>query len=160
MRIYLVLRRLEIWCTLLVLCAVIGLIGWATVTRYLGVPNVWSIEVTQALFAWLCLLSASVALRSGAHFSIDLLAGRVPEAAAPWLGAARAAIMLALLVVLFRVSLDNVAVASRRHLPLSGLSFGLVAAAFPVACAFMIMTCLEVIVGAWRGAAARQRPRA
>lgn len=149
MRLYLLLRRAEVWLTLAILATVVGLVGWATLTRYLGVPNVWVIEVTQAFFAWLCLLSASVAFRSGSHFSVDLIVDRLGPALQPWLSVFRTLVLFLLLAALAWVSLDYVEISHRRRLPLTGIRFSWVASAFTVACVMMMLTCIENLVRAW-----------
>lgn len=149
MRTYLFFRRLEVWLAILVLAIVLCLIGWATLTRYLGIPNVWVIEVTQAFFAWLCMLSASIAFRNGSHFSIDLMAHLIPRHLEPWLSVFRFTVLLILLCTLIWYSLDYVELTNRRKLPLSGIRFSWVSAAFPAACALMAITCIEHINADW-----------
>jgi TRAP-type C4-dicarboxylate transport system permease small subunit len=149
MRQYLLFRQLEIWVTLVVMAIVLCLIGWATLTRYIGTPNVWVIEVTQAFFAWLCLLSASIAFRNGSHFSIDILSKLLPDTLGPWISVFRFTVLLVLLVLLIWISFDYVELTNRRKLPLSGIRFSWVAAAFPVACSLMALTCIEHIIRDW-----------
>ena len=148
---YRALRRLELWAALFALVVVLLLVGWATLTRYLGVPNVWVIEVTQGVFAWVCLLAASIAFRSGSHFSVDLVGDMLPDAMREWLGVLRYCLLLIILVVLVWISLDTVEIAHRRRLPLTGIRFSWVVAAFPTACILMILTCIEQIVRQWPG---------
>lgn len=140
-------RRIELWVTLAVLTGVLLLIGWATITRYLGVPNIWVIEVTQALFAWVCFLCADMAFRKQSHFSVDFLSMLLPDRIKPYLGLVQNVIILVLLIALFYVSLDYVQLANRRHLPLSGIPFSWVVMAFPIACILMSITCIENIIG-------------
>lgn len=151
MILYRALRRLELWAATFALMVVLLLVGWATVTRYLGVPNVWVIEVTQAVFAWVCLLAASIAFRSGSHFSVDVFGSVLPAAVRDWLGVLRFCILLVILITLAWISLDTIEIANRRRLPLTGVRFSWVVAAFPVACILMILTCIEQIILQWPG---------
>jgi len=143
---YQLLARIEAVAATLALTGVVGLVAWATVTRYLGVPNIWVLEVTQILFAWTCLLAASIAYRNAGHFSVSVLEGFLPEAMRPLFKVLQQVILLALLVALGWVSLDYVEVANRRPLPLTGIRFSWVAATIPVACALMAITSIHNIV--------------
>ena len=51
------LRRIEFSCAAILLVAVVILVGVASVARALGSPIIWSIEVAQLLFLWLCIVT-------------------------------------------------------------------------------------------------------
>lgn len=124
----------------------LGLTGWASITRFLGVPNIWVIEVTQVLFAWVCFLAASIALRQSQHFSMDILSNWLPETMRPTLNIIRSVIVLFILVGLVWVSIDFVEQSHRRKLPLTGIRTSWVAAALPVAFIMMALDCLDTII--------------
>ncbi len=142
MKPYELLRRTEALAAALALTGVVGLVAWATVTRYIGQPNIWVLEVTQVLFAWTCLLAASVAFRRSSHFSVSVLEDMLPDRLRHPLRLIQQGLMLALLLALGWVALDYVAVAHRRPLPLTGIRFSWVAAAMPVTCGLMALTCV------------------
>ena len=146
MIVYRALKQLEFWSALILLVTVLGLTGWASVTRFLGVPNIWVLEVTQVCFAWVCFLAAVLAFRKSQHFSVEFLTAALPDAIGPWLGPIRSAIMLVLLVALGWIALDFVEVAGRRRLPLTGIRNSWVAAALPVACLLMALHCVEALI--------------
>lgn len=143
---YRALKQLEFWSALILLVAVLGLTGWASITRFLGVPNIWVLEITQVCFAWVCFLAAVLAFRQSQHFSVEFLATALPAWLAPWLAPLRSAIMLVLLVALGWIALDFVEIAGRRKLPLTGIRNSWVAAALPTACLLMALHCIEAIV--------------
>lgn len=151
---YLLLTRLEARAAALTLAGVVGLVSWATVTRFLGVPNIWVLEVTQILFAWTCLFAASIAYRNAGHFSVSVLESFLPDTAKPVLRLVQQVTLIVLLISLLWVSLDYVAVANRRPLPLTGIRFSWVAASIPVACILMAVTSLHNIYMELRGRAA------
>lgn len=146
MSLYSSLRWAEAVVAALVLTGVVALVSWATVTRYLGHPNIWVLEVTQVLFAWTCLLAASIAFRKSSHFSVSLLEELLPPKLRGLLRLLQQIVMLVLLVALGWVGLDFVEVAHRRPLPLTGIRFSWVAVTIPVACMLMGITCIENIV--------------
>lgn len=155
--LYSKLRLTEVWLAALMLALVVGLVFWATVTRVLGVPNIWVIEVTQILFAWACLLSASVAYRSSTLFSVNIFASWLPQR---YLGALRivqATLILGMVTWLGIVALDFVELAARRPLPLTGVPFSWVALTIPVACVMMALTSLETILLTIRGSTTREK---
>lgn len=155
--LYLKLRTAEVWLGALALIGVIGLVAWATVTRVLGVPNIWVIEITQILFAWTCLLSASVAYRNATLFSVDMFSVWLPVRYRGTLKIVQALLVLGMVVWLGLVALDFVALADRRPLPLTGIRFSWVAAAIPFACTMMALTSLETVVKTLRGADAPEK---
>lgn len=142
---YKLLTWIEAAAAALSLTGVVGLVTWATVTRYLGVPNIWVLEVTQILFAWTCLLAASIAYRNAGHFSVSVLENLFPASVLPVFRIVQQAVLLALLLALGWVSLDYVEVANRRPLPLTGIRFSWVAATIPVACGLMAITSIHTI---------------
>jgi TRAP-type C4-dicarboxylate transport system permease small subunit len=148
------LREAEIWLAGMALAGVVGLVAWATATRVLGVPDVRVLEITQILFAWTCLLSASVAYRHATLFSVNMLEGWLPPRLRPWLTILQATLVFVMVATLGWIALDFVALADRRPLPLTGIRFSWVAATIPVACALMAMTAIETVVNTLRGAAA------
>jgi len=146
MIVYRALKQVEFWSALILLVAVLGLTGWASVTRFLGVPNIWVLEITQVCFAWVCFLAAVLAFRESQHFSVEFLTALLPDKISPWLGPLRSAIMLVLLVALGWIALDFVEVAGRRRLPLTGIRNSWVAAALPTACLLMALHCVEALI--------------
>ena len=151
------LRLAEVWLAALMLALVVGFVFWATVTRVLGVPNIWVIEVTQILFAWACLLSASVAYRSSTLFSVNMFASWLPPRYRGALRIVQATLILGMVTWLGIVALDFVALAARRPLPLTGVPFSWVALTIPVACVMMALTSLETIVLTIRGSMTPER---
>lgn len=154
---YVKLREVEIWLAAIALCGVVGLVTWATLTRVLGVPSIWVLEVTQILFAWTCLLSASVAYRNATLFSVDFFSGVLPKRFRSVLRVVQAILVLGMVAWLAIVALDFVALADRRALPLTGIPFSWVAATIPVACAMMALTSLETILNVLRSANAPEK---
>ena len=67
-------RRFETGCAILLLTAIVILVAIASVTRAIGSPIVWSVEIAQLCFVWLCMLSADLALQGDRHFGLSILA--------------------------------------------------------------------------------------
>lgn len=145
MRAYHLLLRIETIVAAMALIGVICLTGWAAVTRFLAIPNIWVLEVTSVLFAWACFLSASIAFRSQQHFKIEYLEAVLPDHLKRLLPKLRAVLLFGILVALIWYALDYVEMANRRTLPFTGIRFSWVVAALPVACAMMALNCLVTL---------------
>ena len=60
--------------------AIVVLVAVASVSRAAGSPIIWSVEIAQLLFVWLCMLAADLALQDGRHFRLmALLDGLSPN---------------------------------------------------------------------------------
>lgn len=68
-----VFRRVETGCAILLLTAIVALVAIASVARAVGSPIIWSVEIAQLCFVWLCMLSADLALQSDRHFGLSVL---------------------------------------------------------------------------------------
>ena len=67
------LRHVEIACAVLLLAAVVVLVGIASVARAMGSPIIWSVEMAQLIFAWLCMLAADIGMQENRHFGLQVL---------------------------------------------------------------------------------------
>ena len=90
------LRRVEAGCALLLLVGVVALVVLASVARAMGMPIIWSVEIAQLLFAWLCILAADLAMQADRHFGLSFLV----EALSPRAGRRVAILNHAVLAVL------------------------------------------------------------
>lgn len=68
-----IFRRIETICAILLLTAIVALVAIASVARAVGSPIIWSVEIAQLCFVWLCMLSADLALQNERHFGLSLL---------------------------------------------------------------------------------------
>lgn len=66
-------QRVEFACAILIFAAIVILIAVGALTRFLGIPIIWSIEVAQLLFAWEVMLAADLAMQKDRHFGLSIL---------------------------------------------------------------------------------------
>ncbi|GAB5376756.1 MAG: TRAP transporter small permease [Acuticoccus sp.] len=92
----------------LLLVAIVGLVGVASVARTAGAPIIWSIEVAQLLFVWLVMLAADIALQQGRHFGLSLLLDNLPPRARRAFDVLNILILIVLLAFLSRYAVKNV----------------------------------------------------
>lgn len=101
------LRRVETACAAALLVAVVILVGVASVARALGSPIIWSIEIAQLLFLWLCIIAIDLALQQGRHFGISLILDNVPDTGKRVIEIVNLVIMIAFLAYLLRYAWKN-----------------------------------------------------
>ncbi|MCB1499968.1 MAG: TRAP transporter small permease subunit [Bauldia sp.] len=109
-------QRIEFACATLLLVAIVGLVGVAAVTRVMGAPIIWSIEVATAMFVWLVVLAVDLAMQQDRHFGLSLVLDRVPPAARRWIEVANIAVLMALLIYLLYYAVINVPLMHKRML--------------------------------------------
>jgi TRAP-type C4-dicarboxylate transport system permease small subunit len=101
------LRRIEFACAAILLVAVVLLVGVASVARVVGSPIIWSIEIAQLLFLWLCIIAIDLALQHERHFGISLVLDNVPAAARRIIEIINIVVMIAFLAYLLRYAWKN-----------------------------------------------------
>jgi len=62
----------------LFLIFIIVLVFFAASLRWIGYPLVWSIDLAQLLFVWVCFLGADLALQQDRHIGVDILVRNLP----------------------------------------------------------------------------------
>jgi TRAP-type C4-dicarboxylate transport system permease small subunit len=111
---------------------------------------IWSVDVAQLLFIWLCFLGANRAMRLKTHIGVDMLVRALPRTPR-WileliLGALTLAFLLTLAISGYRLTLLN----WERIYGDSGISYAWVTGAVPVGCLLMSVTVLANMVSAVR----------
>lgn len=48
-------------------------------TRAVGSPVIWAIDLAQLCFAWACVIGADLAMKNNAHIEIDIVVRRFPQ---------------------------------------------------------------------------------
>lgn len=91
------LRQAEGWCAILLLAAIVALVAFASVARAAGSPIIWSVEVAQLLFVWLCILAADLAMQKERHFGLSFLVDALSPKAGRRLALANCAVLALLL---------------------------------------------------------------
>jgi TRAP-type C4-dicarboxylate transport system permease small subunit len=144
------LARIELAVAVSLLAVIVVLVFSAAIMRFFGHPLIWSVDVAQLLFIWLCFLGATRAMREKAHIGIDLFVRLLGHRARLAVEIAVSLVVLAFLALLavegYRLTLLN----RQRLFGDSGLSYAFVTAAVPVGCVMLGTALLYNLVGAWR----------
>ncbi len=101
------LRRIEFACAASLLVAVVILVGVASVARAMGSPIIWSIEIAQLLFLWLCIISIDLAMQQERHFGISLVLDNLPAAGRRAMEIINLVVMIGLLAYLLWFAWKN-----------------------------------------------------
>lgn len=122
----------------------------AAVSRFLGTPIIWSVDVAGLLLPWLCFIGASKALREKAHLGVDILARLLPPLPRLTLETVIALISVALYVALAIYGWQLADGNRPRILGDSGISYFWVTLAIPAGCVLLTASTLLNLVEAWR----------
>jgi TRAP-type C4-dicarboxylate transport system permease small subunit len=145
------LRRAERAAAGVLLVVIVALVVAASGARYAGAPILWALEVTQALFVWLCVLAADLTLQRLGHFSVDVVAKLLPRRARRALEIFNLLLVGASLSVLMFYGVRFASFTGMRPLPMTGVTSALATAALPAGFALMLITLAEHLVLRLRG---------
>ncbi len=108
------LRRIEVACASILLCAVVLLVGLAAISRALGSPIIWSIEIAQLMFLWLCVLAIDLGLQDERHFGLQILQDNLPSSVCRFFEILNIVIVIALLGYLVPFAWRNMVIMHAR----------------------------------------------
>lgn len=100
-------QRIEFACAALLLGAVVILVGIASVARAVGAPIIWSVEMAQLMFLWLCIIAADLAMQANRHFGMQVLLDNVPPGIRKATEIANILVLIALLAFLLYYAWGN-----------------------------------------------------
>ncbi len=134
------LSKIELVVGVVLLAAIVVLVFIAAVMRFFGLPLIWSVDLAQLLFIWLCFLGANRALRRRVHLGIDFLIqthGHRRRLALDLVLGALVVVFLGMLAVEgVKLTLLN----TERLFGDSGIPYAFVTIAVPVGCVFLAFT--------------------
>jgi TRAP-type C4-dicarboxylate transport system permease small subunit len=117
----------------------------------MGMPIIWALEVTQALFVWLCVFAADLTLQRLGHFSVDMIANLLPRRPRQVLEAFNVLLASALLAVLAYYGVIFAQFTGMRPLPMTGVTSAAATAALPVGFGLMLITLAEHLAARLKG---------
>ncbi len=143
------LAQIEFLIAAGLLATICVLVFAAGVMRSFGHPLIWSVDLAQLLFIWLCFFGAARAMRQKGHIGIDLLVSWLPHRNRLAIEAVLAGIILVFLAMLaiegVKLALQN----WQRTFGDSGLSYAWVTLAVPAGCAMLGVALLRNLYVAW-----------
>ena len=151
-RSYTLLRRAEIGCALLLLTAIVVLVAVASIARAVGSPIIWSVEVAQLCFVWLCMLSADLALQSNRHFGLSVLSDSLNPRNTRLLNLFNRGILIVLLVFLLYYAWGNMILMHPRLIGATQMHGSYLHASIVVGLCLLLRTMISQTYAVWRGA--------
>ena len=113
------------------------------VSRTIGQPLVWSVDMAQMCFAWACVLGADLALKKNVHIEIDILVRYFPIGFRRFLAVLWLIAISAFLAMLVWYGIDLTLMNTERELGDVGISYSWVTSSIPTGCALMLATCVK-----------------
>ncbi|TWG94817.1 TRAP-type C4-dicarboxylate transport system permease small subunit [Mesorhizobium sp. J18] len=144
------LSRIEFGIAASLLAIIVVLVFLAAIMRFFGHPLIWSVDLAQLLFIWLCFLGATRAMREKGHIGIDLLVRQLGNRSRFALETAITIVILVFLGLLAYEGYELTMLNRQRQFGDSGLSYAWVTAAVPVGCLMLAGALIWNLVQAWR----------
>lgn len=142
--------KIEFFIGATLLATITFLVFIAAVMRFLGHPIIWSIDMAELLFIWLCFTGAVRAMRIRAHLGVDYLVRHF--------GHKNRLIIESILAIIFITFMSIIAVEGYKLAVLnkervfgdSGISYYYVTIAVSFGCFFLSLAIIANSIEAWR----------
>lgn len=145
-RLQRILSRAELTTAALMMAAMVVLVFWAALSRYVSVPVNWSVDAAQGLFVWIIFLGASQALRRRRHIGVSIATERLSARSRLVIRLLVDVLMIGFLAVIIRYAILVSIVNSARQFPSFALSYSWVTIAVAVGGVLMLITtCVDFI---------------
>lgn len=144
------LAQIELAVGILLLGAIVALVFIASVMRFAGYPLIWSVDMAQLLFIWLCFVGAGRAMRERAHLGVDLVVRRFGHDMRLAIETGLAILFVAFMIVLAWEGHKLTMLNRERIFGDSGISYAFVTIAVPVGFLFLSALVAANAVDAWR----------
>jgi len=126
-------------------CALLVLV--AAVSRALGAPILWAIDVAMLLFVWCAFLGANAALRARQHIIIDVVVRLFPQRVQRALLIAHWCVMIAFLAALVVLGTQLTLLNLERPMGDTEIPYAFVTAAVPLGSLLLATTALRQLAG-------------
>jgi len=147
------LAQLELAICFVLLAGITGLVFAASIMRFFGHPLIWSVDMAQLLFVWLCFFGSNKAMREKGHLGMEVLISRLGYRQQFWLEVTCTAMIVAFLLVMVIEGWNLTWLNRERTFGDSTLSYAWVTFSVPVGCLLLIATLVYNTIRAFRGRA-------
>ncbi len=132
----------------LVGCAVLVFV--AAVSRAMGTPVLWAIDIAMLLFIWCAFLGADAALRARQHIIIDIIVRLFPQRVQRALLIFNWTVIVAFLLTLVALGIQLTLLNVQRPMGDTAISYAYVTAAVPAGALLMAITAARQLLQFWR----------
>ena len=144
------IRRVETVCAILLLIAIVALVAIASIARAVGSPIIWSVEIAQLCFVWLCMLSADLALQSDRHFGLSILSDILSPGKKRLLELANRVVLIVLLAFLLYYAWGNMKLMHPRLIGATQMHGSYIHASMVVGLCLLLRTMISQSFAVWR----------
>ncbi|KZC99665.1 C4-dicarboxylate ABC transporter permease [Thalassospira sp. MCCC 1A02803] len=146
MEIELMLKRIEFACGGILLVAVVILVAVASVARAMGSPIIWSVEMAQLIFAWLCMLAADIAMQEDRHFGLQILREILSKRASAWVEIINILVIIGFLAFLLNYAWTNMILMHPRLVGAAQINASYIHASMVIGILLMIRTMVAQLI--------------
>lgn len=139
-------RRAEEAISRVLLGACVILVVVASLGRWYGHPIIWSVDMAQLLFVWVCVLGANQTMRRDQHVGVDLFLIHMPARLRRWVMFAHFLVIEAFLAAMVWFGYDLTRLNVERQFSDTPISYAWVTAAVPVGSALLFCTILARMI--------------
>ena len=145
-------QRIQIACAVALLATIVVLVSIASIARAVGAPVIWSVEVAQLLFVWVCVLAADIALQQNRHFALTMLLNILPPRRRRIVEAINILILIGLLAFLLRYAWQNALLMHPRRVGATQMPGSYVHASMVLGLVMLLRTMAAQLIARLRGA--------
>ena len=138
--------HLEDVSTQILLAFIVVLVFMAALTRYIGHPINWSVDIAQGLYVWVIYIGANQAWRKSRHIGIDMLFNKLGPGPQKFLLVFIHSLISIFLGAIIVNGIHITIVNSGRILNAIPISYSFVTIAVPAGSLLMLITTVEKIV--------------
>lgn len=136
----------EVFLIKVFLVFIVGLVFVAAVTRYLGYPINWSVDMAVCLFAWCTFLGGDVAMRNNKLMNVEFFITKLPEKYRNSIELINLLIILIFLLALIGYGINlSYTTRFRQFQGIPGFSYTWVTISVPIAGTLMVITTINKI---------------
>lgn len=145
-KVYDVICKGEIFLIKVFLVFIVGLVFVAAVTRYLGYPINWSVDMAVCLFAWCTFLGGDVAMRNDKLMNVEFLIRKLPATYRKYIELINLIIILIFLLAFIGYGIKlSYTTRFRQFQGIPGFSYTWVTISVPIAGTLMVITTFSKI---------------
>jgi len=151
------LGKIEFAVGAILLAIITVLVFIAAVMRFFGHPLIWSVDLAQLLFIWLCFIGATRAMRERVHLGVDYLVRLFPFGPRRLIETALALVFIGFLLLLAKEGYRLTMLNWQRIFGDSGLSYAWVTIAVPIGSILLSISILSNLIISWRSGPENQQ---
>ncbi len=129
---------------LLAVCVILVVV--ASLGRWAGYPIIWSVDMAQLLFVWICFLGANQAMRTEQHVGVDLVLVYMSPRIRRWVMFFHYALIEAFLAAMVVFGIDLTLLNVERQFSDTPISYAWVTVSVPIGSALLFFTILGKVI--------------